>query len=136
MTDFAETNLPPVVFDVDHTLTASEFDVNDLENPKPYPKMVSLAKGLANSKVPVVISTARPEYLRPQTEKWLKSQGIKFSGLYMRGNDDDREDPEVKRDHANQIIKKFGKPVAWYDDKKGNCDMARSLGINATQVKQ
>jgi hypothetical protein len=128
--------IAPVVFDVDGTLTSEWYDEGNLLHLKENPIMLLLAISLQD-KHPLLISTARPEYLRPQTEAWLAKHGLVPDRIYMRPND--REgipDPQIKEKHLEEIVGEFGKPLIWSDDNRGNCDMLESHGIPVIHVKQ
>lgn len=126
--------IPPVVFDIDLTLTAERYHNDQVRDLRPNPLMVNLAISLAKSGVPVVISTARPERLWHQTWYWLKHQGIVFEDLYMREDKDDRPDPDVKRQQAESILTNWGNVLLWYDDNPGNVAVVKNLGIPAILV--
>lgn len=129
--------IPPVVFDVDFTLTAQWWNSDD---EIPYlasnPIMVNLAKSLAEAGIPIVISTARPERVREQTYQWLDWQGIQPDSCYFRDDDDTRADKAVKFEHASSIVDKYGKPLLWFDDNPDNIRVVRYLGIPAVLVNK
>ena len=78
----------PVVMDVDGTLTSERYDENNLLTLRENPVMILLALSLQD-KHPLLISTARPEYLRPETEAWLAKHGLVPERIYMRPNDEE-----------------------------------------------
>jgi len=128
--------IPPVVFDVDFTLTSEWYDNDEVENLAPNMQMVNLAIALSLSGVPIIISTARPERLCYGTELWLSRLGITYDDLYMRNDDDHRPDWRVKLDHLNSIEAWHGKPMLWYDDNPDNVDKIRACGVPVILVEK
>ena len=126
--------VPPVVFDVDGTLTTEWYRDSNVIDVSPNVLMVGLARSLYKSGVPIVISTARPEWMRADTEAWLDLNGVKYDALVMRANDDGRLDCEVKADQLNLIREMFGKPMLWYDDNFDNIAMLRRCDISTIQI--
>ena len=126
--------VPPVVFDVDGTLTTEWYRDSNVIDVSPNVNMVQLARCLYKSGVPIVISTARAEWMRADTETWLDLNGVEYDGLVMRADDDNRPDYEVKADQLGLIRKIFGKPLLWYDDNLDVTVMLRRGDINVIQV--
>lgn len=128
---------PVFAFDVDGTLTAKGQDNVPLMQLKPNPKILDLALFFQNpDKGTIVITTARDEGIRKQTEAWLKAHGLKPKHVLMRGKGDPRPDPEVKVEQVNVLRKNFGDNITMYDDKPENCRAVRSkTGIKCIQVK-
>ena len=125
-----------VVFDIDMTLTSEWYYEDNVATLRANLPLVQLAILLAESGVSIVISTARPNRLRADSENWLQSVGVKFDALYMRNDGDDRPDHYVKTEQALAIIEDFGRPLLWYDDNQDNCKVVRELGIPCIQVTQ
>lgn len=126
----------PVVFDVDGTLTSERYDESNLLTLKENPTMMLLAISL-QGKHPLLISTARPEYLRPETEAWLAKHGLVPERIYMRPNDEEGvPDYLIKEKHLGDILENYGKPVVWADDNQGNCNMLESHNVPVIYVKQ
>lgn len=126
--------VPPIVFDIDGTLTAEWYNDSNVIDVSPNLLMVGLARGLYKSGVPIVISTARPERMRDHTEVWLDLNGVKYDALVMRADDDGRLDCEVKADQLDLIREMFGKPMLWYDDNFDNIAMLKRCDISTIQV--
>jgi hypothetical protein len=86
---------------------------------------------------PLVISTARPERFRADTEKWLASHGLKPAAVYMR--EDSREgvpDHMIKFGHLLEVRERFGEPLVWVDDNDSNVNMLQKNGVPVIHVKQ
>lgn len=85
---------------------------------------------------PLLISTARPEFLREVTELWLAKHGLKPEKIYMRRNSDEGiPDPAVKFEHLQDIIADYGQPVVWADDNDANIEMLRAEDVPVIHVK-
>jgi hypothetical protein len=121
--------IPPVVFDIDFTLTSEWYDNDEVIDLAPNMQMVNLAIALSLSGVPIIISTARPERLCYGTEVWLSLTGIEYEDLYMRADNDTRPDWQVKLDHLNSIETRHGKPLLWYDDNPDNIAAIKARGV-------
>lgn len=83
-----------------------------------------------NKEIAIILSTARNECCRRDTEEKLKSNNLTYHSLYMRGSEDRRPSNEVKRDHLIAIGKEFD-IIAFVDDDLSNCQMAKEMGILA-----
>lgn len=126
----------PVVFDIDGTLTAEPYTADNILKVKENPAMVFVAKTLQDTN-PLVISTARPERWRKETEKWLKGHGLDPEAVYMR--DDSRTeaaDQMIKFGHLRDIRERFGEPVIWVDDNPSNVNMLKSNGVPVIHVQE
>ena len=126
--------VPPVVFDVDGTLTTEWYRDSNVIDVSPNVNMVQLARCLYKSGVPIVISTARAEWMRVDTETWLGLNGVQYDDLVMRANDDSRRDHEVKLDQLGLIRSMYGNPLLWYDDNFDNVRVLQSEGVPTIQV--
>ena len=76
----------------------------------------------------IILSTARNEKCRRETEARLKLEQIPYTFLYMRKEVDLRPSPAVKKDHLHEIAKKFN-IITFIDDDLLNCQMAKAEGI-------
>jgi hypothetical protein len=126
----------PAVWDVDGTLTSERYDEDNLLTLRENPTMMLLAIAMQPER-PLIISTARPERFRDQTEKWLASHGLKPAAIYMRDND--REgvpDQMIKFGHLLDIREKFGEPLVWCDDNDANVNMLKKNGVPVIHVTQ
>ena len=131
-----KNNKRPIVFDIDGTLTSEHYDENNLLTLKENSAMMLVALSLQAER-PLLVSTARPEKLRNQTEKWLASHGLVPEAIYMRPNE--REgvpDHMIKFNHLQDIIKKFGHPKAWIDDNDDNIHMLRKNNVPTIHVNK
>lgn len=125
----------PVVFDIDGTLTAEHYTDTNLLSLRGNPAMLLVAIAFQVER-PLIISTARPERLREQTNSWLMSQGLKPSLVLMKSEEDEMvPDHLVKYDHLNTIRSEFGDPLVWVDDNESNVEMLRGRGVPVIHAK-
>lgn len=80
-----------------------------------------------------ILSTARNECNRKETEEKLKAEHIPFFKLYMRKEKDYRPSAEVKKEHLTDIQKRFN-IVLFIDDDITNVSMAEGLGISSLRI--
>lgn len=78
--------------------------------------------------VEIAFSTARNEKCKEETRKKLWQHGITSDLLYMRKDGDLRPSPEVKKEHLEEISKKYD-IILFVDDELSNCETAKSMGI-------
>jgi FMN phosphatase YigB (HAD superfamily) len=129
-------NKQPIVFDIDGTLTSEHYNEDNLLTLKENPAMMLVAITMQAER-PLLVSTARPEYLREVTELWLAKHGLVPEKVYMRPNSDEGiPDPAVKFQHLQEILDEYGPPVVWADDNSGNIEMLRAEGIPVIYVNR
>ena len=126
--------VPPIVMDIDGTLTTEWYKDSNVIDVAPKVLMVTMERSLYKSGVPIVISTARPEWMIADTETWLGLNDVRYDDLIMRANNDGRRDHEVKLDQLNLIRSLFGSPLLWYDDNWDVTDMLRQEGVPVIQI--
>lgn len=139
-----------VVFDVDGTLANVEHRVrywretpknwdkfkSEMINDTPILPICSLADACQLAGHLVLICTGRGEENRKVTDWWLKYNGIRFTKLFMRAENDFRHDSIVKKELLDQIKQEFGKSDLWFDDRPRVVDMLRENGIFVADVYQ
>jgi hypothetical protein len=126
----------PVVFDIDGTLTSEHYDENNLLTLRENAAMLLVAIALQAER-PLLISTARPERLRPQTTEWLKMHGLLPIQIFMRPDDQEGvPDHVIKEDHLIRIRYFYGDPLVWADDNAGNIEMLQRNDVPVIHVKQ
>jgi hypothetical protein len=125
----------PIVFDIDGTLTSEHYNEDNLLTLKENPAMMLVAIALQAER-PLIISTARPEFLRDVTELWLSRHGLLPKQIYMRPNDKEGvPDPDIKFAHLRDIQVKYGQPIVWADDNDANIEMLRENNVPVIHVK-
>lgn len=123
-------------FDVDRTLAMPNGSKDPLSY-KPIQPIVSLAKSFQDSLWGTfVVTTARPETLRKDTEIWLSYQGLRPIEILMRKNGDYREDHHIRVDQIQLLKEKYGQNIFLYDDKIQNCKAVEyTLGVPCVIVR-
>ena len=77
----------------------------------------------------LVLLTARPVRVRPQTLAWLERYGLRWDLLIMRGAGDYLASPEFKRDTVYELRHYgFDLQLAFEDDRR-NVEMFHSEGV-------
>jgi len=124
----------PVVFDIDGTLTSEHYDEDNLLTLRENAAMLLVAIALQAER-PLLISTARPERLRPETTAWLKLHGLQPLQIFMRPDElEGVPDYIIKQDHLDQIRTSFGDPLVWVDDNSGVINMLKNNKIAVIAV--
>lgn len=90
-----------------------------------------VAKMLGND---VLIVTARKHMWRNQTAWWLAMNNVPSDALFMRGNDDNRPDYQVKKDILD-IIRKAWNPIHAWDDNPNIIRLWNEENIPCTIVE-
>jgi uncharacterized HAD superfamily protein len=127
-------NKQPIVFDIDGTLTEEHYNEDNLLTLRENSAMMLVALAMQSER-PLLVSTARPERLREQTEKWLASHGLRPEAIYMRPDDSEGvRDYKIKFAHLQDILENFGQPLAWVDDNDNNVKMLRENNIPTIHV--
>jgi len=126
----------PIVFDIDGTLTSEHYNQDNLLTLRENPAMMLVAIALQAER-PLLVSTARPEFLRDVTEAWLAKHGLSPKQIYMRPNDQEGvPDPDIKLVHLRDIQAKYGQPIVWADDNDANIAMLQENDVPVIHVKQ
>lgn len=83
----------------------------------------------------LVIVTGRKYRWEGETREWLDRHLVDYHGPFMRGDDDNRDDTEVKRDIYDMLTGDYGFDiVAAIDDRPGVIALWESLDIPTTTV--
>ena len=82
----------------------------------------------------VLIVSGRPECLRDQTEKWLLDNGVFYSKLFLKQNEDKRKDYIIKQEIYESEIKDKYFVEFILEDKQSVVNMYRELGLLCLQV--
>lgn len=88
-----------------------------------------------------IYCTGRPSEYRQVTIEWLRQRvepdanplGIS-ERLFMRSFNDHRDDSIVKAELIQQIIEKYGQPLAMFEDRDRVVKAVRDLGVRVFQV--
>lgn len=81
----------------------------------------------------IIIVTARKEKYRALTSRWLKNHNVPHDALFMRQDDDHREDYEVKKDILEHINEYWEVKHA-VDDNPSIIKLWEENGIPTTKI--
>lgn len=85
-------------------------------NVPPNPQVANAAQVVHMLGHDVLIVTARKHQWRNHTAMWLALNGIPSDAMFMRNDNDNRKDVEVKQDMLNIIRKQWNIIGAWDDN--------------------
>ncbi len=77
----------------------------------------------------IILVSGRPDSQRDNTLKWLHRFNIHFNSLFMRKQNDFREDQKVKEEIYNQHIVNFWDILFVVDDRDSVIKMWRNIGL-------
>jgi len=144
---------PAWIFDVDGTLVNVDPILNILLNQdrssdsfkqnydafhkesikcEPHKDVVDMVWKVCNE-FDVIIVTARKEKYRALTSRWLKNNEVPHDALFMRQDDDHREDYEVKKDILENI-NLYWDVVHAVDDNPSIIKLWEENGIATTKI--
>jgi predicted kinase len=137
-----ETKPKAWIFDVDGTLTVAGgrniYDETRVYNDAPNWPVVNLAKTLIASGAQVIITSARSEFCRTDTERWLREvAGIDHSALFLRTVEEQQnkiKDNVVKLRLFNTYIRNDYNIQGVFDDRDAVVALWRELGLFCAQV--
>lgn len=105
---------------------------------KPVIDMVHSLRTGCPTAVPIgnrlIFCSGRPERTRAMTERWLLEQNFIRTSLYMRADNDFREDSIIKRELLAKIRADGFDPVLAIDDRSRVVKMWREEGLVCAQV--
>lgn len=85
--------------------------------------------------VKTFLFSGRDAVCRPETEEWLEKYCIDYDGLYMREENDNRNDAIIKLELFDKHIRGKYNVLFVLDDRARVCDMWRDvLGLNVFQL--
>lgn len=133
-----DKNLPDVVLcDIDGTLClfdgANPYDRDFSKDKLNKPVKLILEPYMAKK---VILVSGRNGKYREQTERWLETNGIKYSELIMRDKDDMRKDVLVKQEMYENHIRGQYNVLFVLDDRNQVVEFWRSQGIVCLQVAE
>lgn len=103
-----------------------------LSEDTPKPDIVMLLRELSEHSA-ILISSGRPEHCRAETEAWLKVHDISYAEMYLRADEDEGHDTDVKRVHLAQMRADGFAPWLVIDDRKSVVKMWREEGLTCLQ---
>ena len=137
-----------VVFDIDGTLAdlshrrhfvaskPKNWNAFDAAIPfdKPFDDIIYVLKTYYKLKHKIILCSGRSERTRTVTVNWLRANDIPYTQLYMRTDNDHRQDSIVKVELLNMIREEHGEPFLWFDDRQQVVDAIRAQGVRVLQV--
>lgn len=138
---------PAVIFDIDGTLSDPthrrhhvqggkkdwEKFFAELDGDAPVEPVFKLFHALQKAGYYMLIVSGRREQYRFETVNWLRKHGLTVFKLYMRKNDDLRQDDMIKSDILDEIVAEGYSPFLVIDDRQRVVDMWRSRGLVCLQ---
>ena len=100
----------------------------------PIPHVVQMAHDAKAAGHDVIVVTARKAKYRPHTAMWLAQNNIPSDAMFMRANDDNRPDYEVKKDIYGKISKSWDVKHA-VDDNPNVLRLWHEHNIPTTRVE-
>lgn len=129
-----------VVFDIDGTLAEhvarSPYDYSRVLTDGVFNEIAMLTRMYSKAGYMVFVMSGRPGSPRimGDTMKWLGDANIYWDFLYMRGEDDKRNDADVKQEMVDKYIRGKFNVLLWFDDRDRVVRRLRKLGIKVAQV--
>lgn len=120
----------------------SFFDKKRMLADPPIIATVLVAQMMMHSEgIPPVYCTGRPSEYRQVSVEWL-AKNVEIdssfesisSRLFMRSFNDHRDDSVVKPELVQQIVEKYGQPLAMFEDRNRVVNAVRALGVRVFQV--
>lgn len=149
MVDFRQNCSAVVIFDLDGTLADTKWRRHLVEGEQRDWNAFFKAMGDDQVNQPVAtlyrtlwksrqfqmyIVSGRPAMYQKVTELWLTLNNIEFHRLYMRPNDEQRPDDQVKEEMLRKIQNEGKKIIFTVDDRKSIVAMWRRNGVTCLQV--
>ena len=130
------------IFDMDGTLTVAGgrniYDETLVYNDEPNWPVVNLAKMLIAAGDKVIVTSARSEFCRKDTERWLREvAGIDFTALFLRTVEEQQnkvKDNVVKLRLFDTFIRNEYNILGVFDDRDSVVALWRELGLFCAQV--
>lgn len=128
-----------VICDIDGTLAhmkdRSPYDWSRVGEDKIDPIIKNLLNTLKEKHIKILFVSGRDEVCRKETNEWLRENGIPLVPLFMRRENDSRQDSVVKREIFERCIRGLYDIEFVLDDRNQVVEMWRSLGLKCLQVQ-
>lgn len=129
-----------VICDIDGTLAhmkdRSPYDWSRVGEDKIDPIIKNLLNTLKEKHIKILFVSGRNEVCRKETNEWLRENGIPLAPLFMRRENDSRQDSVVKREIFERCIRDLYDIEFVLDDRNQVVEMWRSLGLKCLQVQE
>jgi hypothetical protein len=133
-----------IIIDLDGTLAFRQdrhpHDFTKVDQDLPNKKLIDIIKSILNSHISLkaVFVSGRMESCREQTCLWLKKYCSELftnePELYMREDNDFREDNVIKKELFHKLIEPYYEVFLVFDDRNRVVEMWRSIGLTCYQV--
>jgi hypothetical protein len=136
-----------VVFDLDGVLSDAASRQHYLEGPwrdweaffeacgdDPLIEEIARLLGLLDPGLAIVLLTARPAWVRPQTLAWLHRYGLRWDLLVMRDVGEYRAAPVFKRRSVRELREAGFELVLSFEDDRRNVAMFREEGVPSVYI--
>lgn len=102
---------------------------------QPILPVLTTVRSLQLAEYTLVVITGRPERTRQATMSWLSKHGISPTKMYMRADDDRREDFVVKSELLDEMLEDFPghKLIGVFEDRRQCVTMFRNRGVTTFQ---
>lgn len=134
-----------VIFDIDGTLADISQRIHHIRNrPKNWDafnagmakdkaihSMIRLCNILYTAGLHIILCSGRDERNRPETVEWLKQQGVNYHELWLRKDNDKRQDAVIKREMLQNVDK--SRILFIVEDRSRVVEMWRSEGLTCLQ---
>ena len=103
---------------------------------KPIPEVIQTIQLLSQSGATILLVTGRSSACRFETVMWLHGHGVPFEGLYMRDENDYRQDNVVKGELLDQLAGEWdvSQVIGVFEDRQQCVDLYRARGLKVFQV--
>lgn len=133
-----EFGTPAILVDIDGTLARmsdrSPYDWARVGEDELIHQVADVVKTIYNSGTEVIFMSGRDSACRSQTAQWLLDNGFVVDHLYMRAENDNRKDSEVKHELFNKHVRENFNVVGVFDDRKQVCEMWEAIGLTLFRV--
>jgi hypothetical protein len=104
----------------------------------PIKEVIQICNLLHAASYRIILVSGRGEEIRAETVAWLNDFEVHFGALYMREEDDYREDSILKGEILDEIRKHYpDEEIAGvFEDRKQVVDMYRAKGLRVFQVAE
>ena len=127
-----------IVFDVDGTLAKmgdrGAFDWHKVEVDLVREEIRDMFLGYQQLNYIMIIVSGRDAVCRNETSRWLIENNILYNSIFMRPENDMRDDRLIKEEIFLKNIEPNYNVIAWVDDRPKVCRKMRELGLNVIQV--
>jgi len=138
---------PAVIFDLDGVLSDAASRQHFLERGRrdwdaffeacgedPLIEEVAILLGLLDPALHIVLLTARPLRVRPQTLAWLVHYELRWDVLIMRDYGDYRSAPSFKQMTVRELRESGIEPQLAFEDDRRNLEMFRYEGVPCVYI--